>query len=71
MPSVQVKDNENLDYALRRFKRACERVGIVQEARQREFYEKPTWIRKRKKIAALKRTQRKVSRERRLFGKKF
>ena len=55
MPLVKVKDNEYFDYALRRFKRACEKAGIVNEYRKREFYEKPTQEKKRKKAAAVKR----------------
>jgi small subunit ribosomal protein S21 len=48
---------------LRRFKRSCEKAGILAEVRRREFYEKPTQERKRKMAAAVKRTQKKVSRE--------
>ena len=55
MPSVRVKENEYFDAALRRFKRACEKAGILSELRGREFYEKPTAIRKRKAAAAVKR----------------
>lgn len=63
MPAVKVKDNEPFDIALRRFKRSCEKAGILAEVRRREFYEKPTSIRKRKKAAAVKRSMKKVSRE--------
>ena len=42
MPSVRVRENEYFDAALRRFKRACEKAGILTELRRREFYEKPT-----------------------------
>lgn len=63
MPSVRLKENEYFDAALRRFKRACEKAGILTELRRREFYEKPTQERKRKMAAAVKRTQKKVSRE--------
>ena len=42
MPSVRVRENEHFDAALRRFKRACEKAGILTELRRREFYEKPT-----------------------------
>lgn len=55
MPSVRVKETEPFDIALRRFKRSCEKAGIMSELRRREFYEKPTWIRKRMKAAAVKR----------------
>lgn len=65
MPSVKVKENEPFDVALRRFKRSCEKAGVLSEVRRREFYEKPTWIRKRKAAAAVKRHQKKLSRENR------
>lgn len=55
MPSVRVKENEYFDAALRRFKRACEKAGVLTEVRRREFYEKPTQERKRRKAAAVKR----------------
>ncbi|WMS85589.1 30S ribosomal protein S21 [Pleionea litopenaei] len=63
MPSVKVKENEPFDVALRRFKRSCEKAGILAEVRRREHYEKPTAVRKRKKAAAVKRHAKKVSRE--------
>ena len=63
MPSVRVRENENFDAALRRFKRACEKAGILTEVRRREFYEKPTQERKRKKAAAVKRQAKRVARE--------
>ena len=47
MPHVRVKENEPFDIALRRFKRSCE-SGVLSEVRRREFYEKPTAVRKRK-----------------------
>ncbi len=63
MPQVKVKDNEPFDVALRRFKRSCEKAGVLAEVRRREFYEKPTQVRKRKAAAAVKRHAKKVSRE--------
>jgi len=65
MPSVKVKESEPFDVALRRFKRACEKAGVLTESRKREFYEKPTWARKRKKAAAVKRLAKRLSRENR------
>ena len=55
MPSIKIKDTEYFDVGLRKFKRACEKAGIVPEIRKREFYEKPTEMRKRKMAAAKKR----------------
>jgi small subunit ribosomal protein S21 len=63
MPSVRVKENEPFDVALRRFKRSCEKAGVLTEVRRREFYEKPTQERKRKQAAAVKRHAKKMSRE--------
>jgi small subunit ribosomal protein S21 len=62
MPTVKIRDNEPFDVALRRFKRACEKAGILAEIHRREFYEKPTQVRKRKAAAAVKRWQKKMSR---------
>jgi small subunit ribosomal protein S21 len=64
MPNVRVKENEPFDIALRRFKRACEKAGVLSEVRRREFYEKPTAERKRKAAAAVKRHLKKTSRDR-------
>ena len=63
MPSVKVRDNEPFEYALRRFKRSCEKAGVLAETRRREYYEKPTQERKRKAAAAVKRNLRRLARE--------
>jgi small subunit ribosomal protein S21 len=63
MPFVKVKENEPFDVALRRFKRSCEKAGVLSEIRRREFYEKPTQERKRKRAAAVKRHLKKLARE--------
>lgn len=64
MPVVRLRENEPFEIALRRFKRICEKSGVLSEIRRREHYEKPTSIRKRKAAAAVKRQQKKVSMER-------
>ncbi len=71
MPSVKLKENEPFDIALRRFKRSCEKAGILAEVRRREFYEKPTAVRKRKAAAAVKRHMKKVNRETRRFSRPY
>lgn len=63
MPSVRVKENEPFEVALRRFKRSCEKAGVLTEVRRREHYEKPTQERKRKRAAAVKRHMKKLQRE--------
>ena len=61
MPSVKVRENEPFEFALRRFKRTCEKAGVLAETRKREFYEKPTQERKRKAAAAVKRQARRAA----------
>lgn len=63
MPAVKVKENEPVDIAIRRFKRACEKAGVLADVRKKEFFEKPTQERKRKKAAAVKRYKKKMWRE--------
>lgn len=63
MPTVRVREGENPEYALRRFKRSCEKAGLMTELRRREYHEKPTAERKRKLAAAVKRHQKKLLRE--------
>ncbi len=60
MPTVRVKENEPFDVALRRFKRAVEKTGLLTELRARESYEKPTTERKRKLAAAVKRRYKRL-----------
>jgi len=71
MPHVRVKENEPFDIALRRFKRSCEKAGVLSEVRRREFYEKPTAVRKRKAAAAVKRRIKKLQRESRKFERSY
>jgi small subunit ribosomal protein S21 len=60
MTTIRVKENEPFDVALRRFKRTIEKLGLLTDLRAREFYEKPTTERKRKKSAAVKRHYKRV-----------
>ena len=71
MPHVKVRENEPFDVALRRFKRSCEKAGVLSEVRRREFYEKPTSVRKRKAAAAVKRHMKKLQREARKYERAF
>jgi small subunit ribosomal protein S21 len=57
---VTVKDGENINQALRRFKRKIEDAGTLDTLRSKEFYEKPTTERKRKKGAAKSRWNKKL-----------
>lgn len=66
MPSVHVRDDESFESALRRFKRKCEKSGILTELKKRQHYEKPSVKRKRKAMQARKKMMRKLAEERRL-----
>ena len=67
---VAVKEHENINQALRRFKKKVEESGILDTLRKKEFYEKPTTERKRKKGAAKARWKKKL-REQQLPQKLF
>ncbi len=71
MPHVRVKENEPFDVALRRFKRSCEKAGVLSDVRRREYYEKTTSVRKRKAADAVKRHLKKLQRESRRFEKSY
>jgi small subunit ribosomal protein S21 len=62
MPGVKVKENEPFEFAMKRFKKACEKAGILSEIRKRQHYEKPSVKKKRKAIAARKRALKKLRR---------
>lgn len=63
MPGIRVKEGESFERALRRFKKHCERAGILGEVRKREHYEKPSVKRKKKAAAARKRLLKKIRKE--------
>jgi len=58
--TVTVKENENINQALKRFKNKVEESGLMDTLRKKEFYEKPTTERKRKKGAAKARWRKKL-----------
>ena len=55
MSEIKVQKGESLDSALRRFKRSCQKAGVLSEVRKREHYAKPSVKRKLKSEAARKR----------------
>lgn len=58
MSEVKVGSNESLDSALRRFKRSCQKSGVLSDARKHEAYDKPSVKRKKKAEAAQKKKYR-------------
>jgi len=63
---VYIREEESFEGAVRRFKRKCEKSGILTELKKRQHYEKPSVKRKRKNAQARKKMQRKLLEERRL-----
>ena len=61
MPHVVVKEDESFESALRRFKKVCEKAGVLSELRKREHYEKPSVRRKKKTLAARKKALKRIS----------
>ena len=68
MPIVKVREDESLENALRRFKRKCEKSGVLTELKKRQHYEKPSVRRKRKAMAARKKLLKRLAQERRMDG---
>ncbi len=58
MTTVIVEPGEPFELALRRFKKQCEKAGLLSELRKRQHYEKPSVKRKRKALVARKRAKR-------------
>ncbi|OPX98253.1 MAG: 30S ribosomal protein S21 [Syntrophorhabdus sp. PtaU1.Bin002] len=62
MPAIVIRDGESFESALRRFKKLCDKTGILSEIKKREHYEKPSVKRKKKMLAAKKRAMKKLRR---------
>ena len=59
MPNVIIREGDSFEASLKKFKKQCEKAGILSEVRKREAYEKPSVKRKKKAIAARKRLTKK------------
>jgi small subunit ribosomal protein S21 len=62
MPVIKVRDNEPFEVAMKRFKKQCEKAGILSELKRREYYDKPSVRKKKKAAAARKRALKKIRR---------
>jgi small subunit ribosomal protein S21 len=67
MVNIKVREGESIEEAIRRFKRECEKNGIMQEIKKREFYKAPSVVKKEK----LAETKRKLRRKMLKDNKKF
>ena len=68
MPLIKVREDESLENALKRFKRKCEKSGILTEIKKRQHYEKPSVKKKRKTLAARKKLLKRLAQERKMNG---
>jgi small subunit ribosomal protein S21 len=59
MPGIVIREGDSFEAALKKFKKQCEKAGILSEVRKREAYEKPSVKRKKKAAAARKRLVKK------------
>ncbi|RKX76417.1 MAG: 30S ribosomal protein S21 [Spirochaetes bacterium] len=60
MAHITVEEGEPLEKALKRFKRIVEKEGIIREWKKREYYEKPSTIKNKKKKALERKIQKKM-----------
>ena len=60
MPVIKIRDNEPFEVAMKRFKKQCEKAGILSELKRREYYDKPSVRKKKKAAAARKRALKKM-----------
>jgi small subunit ribosomal protein S21 len=60
MPGIVIRDGDSFESALKKFKKQCEKAGIILEVRKRESHEKPSVKRKKKDVAARKRLTKKA-----------
>ena len=63
MPGIRIREGESFESAVRRFKKQCEKGGILSELKKREHYEKPCVQKKKKSLAARKRNLKKSRKE--------
>lgn len=60
MPLIRVRESESFENALKKFKKQCEKEGILSEVKKREHYDKPSVKRKKKAIAARKKAAKRA-----------
>jgi small subunit ribosomal protein S21 len=63
MVGIVINENENIDRAIRRFKKKYERSGILKEVKKRAYFTKPSVQKRMKKIKAVRRLQRTLMEE--------
>jgi small subunit ribosomal protein S21 len=64
MPRVQVRDDESVEKALKRFKKACDNEGVLSHLKRASFYEKPSDKRRREAKERMKNIRKMMQRDR-------
>jgi small subunit ribosomal protein S21 len=67
MVNIKIREGESIEEAIRRFKRECEKNGIMQEIKKREFYKPPSIIKKEKLAEIKRKIRRKMLKESRWY----
>ena len=60
---IRVDSSESIEGALKRFKKDCERSGIMSEMKKRQYFEKPSVTKKRKNDAVDRKRRKKITRQ--------
>ena len=63
LAGIEVRDGESFESFMRRFRRACEKAGVLRDYKRHEYYEKPSEKRKRKMIEARRKAWRRRQKE--------
>ena len=65
MPKVIAKSGESFQVLLRRFKKSCERAGLLSDVKKNKYYEKPSVIRKKEKNDQVRKAMKRLRKQRR------
>lgn len=71
MAKVKLRNNENFNSLMRRFKRKCDEDKIIQECRERQRFEKPSMVKKKEKTKAIRRAKQKLQKEHDARNRKY
>ncbi|MDR1928482.1 MAG: 30S ribosomal protein S21 [Endomicrobium sp.] len=70
MVNIKIRENESIEEAIRRFKRECERNGVMQEIKKREFYKSPSVLKKERIAETKRKIRRKMLKDNRWLRNK-
>ncbi|MCF7858304.1 MAG: 30S ribosomal protein S21 [Candidatus Cloacimonetes bacterium] len=65
MPKVIAKSGESFQVLLRRFKKSCERAGLLSDVKKNKYYEKPSVIRKKEKNDQVRKAMKRLRKQKR------